>query len=172
MYFEENNGCFTARQQNEKILIEAWGNNALRVRVTHNSDFNNDDKALSPVKSSVEITLEDSRAVIKNGKISCIISKSGGLKFFKEGNSILKEYARDWRNLNGHSPSMKFFAREFKPVSGNDYSITARFEAQDREKIYGMGQYQQPELDLKGCVLELAQRNSQISVPFCISNKG
>ena len=67
---------------------------------------------------------------------------------------------------------MKFHAREFKAVSGNDYSITARFESQDGEKIFGMGQYQQPELDLKGCVLELAQRNSQISVPFYLSNKG
>ena len=28
-----------------------------------------------------------------------------------------------------------------------------------------MGQYQQHELDLKGCMLELAQRNSQVSVP-------
>jgi alpha-D-xyloside xylohydrolase len=35
-----------------------------------------------------------------------------------------------------------------------------------------MGQYQQALLDLKGCVLELAQRNSQSSVPFMLSNLG
>ena len=35
-----------------------------------------------------------------------------------------------------------------------------------------MGQYQQPYLDLKGCTLELAQRNSQISVPFALSSFG
>lgn len=35
-----------------------------------------------------------------------------------------------------------------------------------------MGQYQQPNLDLKGCMLELAQRNSQASVPFLLSNRG
>ncbi len=35
-----------------------------------------------------------------------------------------------------------------------------------------MGQYQQPWLDLKGCIVELAQRNSQASVPFLLSNKG
>ncbi|MGO0765411.1 TIM-barrel domain-containing protein, partial [Citrobacter freundii] len=40
------------------------------------------------------------------------------------------------------------------------------------EKIYGMGQYQQANLDLKGCVLELAQRNSQASVPFMLSSLG
>ena len=35
-----------------------------------------------------------------------------------------------------------------------------------------MGQYQQPYLDLKGCTLELAHRNSQASVPFLLSNRG
>jgi alpha-D-xyloside xylohydrolase len=35
-----------------------------------------------------------------------------------------------------------------------------------------MGQYQQPWLDLKGCTLELAQRNSQASVPFMHSSLG
>jgi alpha-D-xyloside xylohydrolase len=35
-----------------------------------------------------------------------------------------------------------------------------------------MGQYQQPWLDLKGCALELAQRNSQASVPFMQSSLG
>lgn len=35
-----------------------------------------------------------------------------------------------------------------------------------------MGQYQQPYLELKGCVLELAQKNSQTTVPFAVSNMG
>jgi len=40
------------------------------------------------------------------------------------------------------------------------------------EKIYGMGQYQQEYLDLKGLDLELAHRNSQASVPFALSSLG
>ena len=63
-------------------------------------------------------------------------------------------------------------AREFVPIIGGDYALTVRFEANAGEKIYGMGQYQQPFLELKGAELELAQRNSQASVPFMISNKG
>ena len=35
-----------------------------------------------------------------------------------------------------------------------------------------MGQYQQPFLDLKGCTLELAQRNSQVTIPFALSSLG
>ena len=35
-----------------------------------------------------------------------------------------------------------------------------------------MGQYQQKYMNMKGCMLELAQRNSQVSVPFYVSNIG
>ena len=65
-------------------------------------------------------------------------------------------------------------AREFKPHAGrDDFHLTMRLESIDRnEKIYGMGQYQQPYLDLKGLDLELAQRNSQASVPFAVSSLG
>ena len=35
-----------------------------------------------------------------------------------------------------------------------------------------MGQYQQEIMDLKGCNLELAHRNSQASIPFYVSSLG
>ena len=46
------------------------------------------------------------------------------------------------------------------------------FEAFDDEKIFGMGQYQEKNLNKKGAILELAHRNSQASVPFMVSNRG
>jgi alpha-D-xyloside xylohydrolase len=64
-------------------------------------------------------------------------------------------------------------AREFRPNVGGDFKLTARFESLDpKEKLYGMGQYQQPYLDIKGHQLELAHRNSQASVPFLLSSRG
>ncbi len=54
-----------------------------------------------------------------------------------------------------------------------DYHLTMRLESLDREeRIYGMGQYQQPYLNLKGLDLEMAHRNSQASVPFAVSSRG
>lgn len=94
------------------------------------------------------------------------------MEFFRDGVSILKEYSRDGIGSNDHSGCMRFSARNFKPVSGCDYDISMRFEADGSEKIYGMGQYQRPNLNLKGCVRELAQRKSQISIPFYLSSKG
>ncbi len=172
MYFSQNNDRLIAKRSNETVLVEPWGKNALRVRATQNSSFLGGNKALSDKTGTAEITVNEHYAEIRNGKLRCAVYDNGHIEFFNETESILSEYSRDWNEMRGHSPSMKFHSREFKPVSGNDYRITARFEADKNEKIYGMGQYQQPNLDLKGCVLELAQRNSQISIPFYISNKG
>ena len=49
--------------------------------------------------------------------------------------------------------SLEVEAREFKPITGGDYRLTMRFVSTPEEKIYGMGQYQQPYLDVKGADL-------------------
>ena len=152
MYYSENNSLIY-RRGNETVMIEPWGANALRVRVTYNPGFTGVDHALERVESKAQVEVGEMFAAITNGKISCRLSKSGRLKFFKDGQLILKEYSRDWSSANGHSPSMKVSARELKPICGSDYNITMRFEADSSEKIFGMGQYQQPNLDLKGCIL-------------------
>lgn len=48
-----------------------------------------------------------------------------------------------------------------------------RLESVDKnERIYGVGQYRQPYLDLTGLDLELAPRNSQASIPFAVPSLG
>jgi len=173
MRFYQQGNALIAKHQNETVRIEAWGNHALRIRATQSADFSAENHALSECNTDgAKIEIADSSAVIQNGKIRCVFSGRGYITFYNGQKQILKEYCRDWCGANEHSPSMKISAREFKPVSGADYRIIMRFEADKDEKIYGMGQYQQPNLDLKGCILELAQRNSQISIPFYLSSKG
>jgi alpha-D-xyloside xylohydrolase len=67
---------------------------------------------------------------------------------------------------------LKVTSREYKGLAGNDWHLSVRFESNDGEQFFGMGQYQQSYLDLKGCSLELAQRNSQVSIPFALSSLG
>lgn len=94
--------------------------------------------------------------------------------YHADGRLLLEEYCRNRRDLlDAKCSAIEVEAREFKPVQGGDYHLTMRFESVDKnEKIYGMGQYQQPYLDLKGLDLELAHRNSQASVPFAVSSLG
>ncbi len=161
----------------EKLWIEPWGKNALRVRATKESEMPEYDWALSetPRETAAKIEIFDDSAQIINGNIKATVSSFGKIKVFDSDDRLLmEEYARHRQDLQDPKCSALLVdAREFKPIIGGDYHLTARWESVDpNEKLYGMGQYQQPNLDLKGTDLELAQRNSQASVPFMLSSLG
>ena len=170
--FEIKANTLQFSRNGETVVIYAQGQDALRVRATMNCAFDDRDWALegAPV-GEAEIRLEGDGAVITNGAISARVDRLGKIRFYKSGVQILEEYYRCYEYDMPHTPSLRIVAREYKPIRGGDYECTLRFEAQ-KEKLYGMGQYQQDCLDLKGCTLELAQRNSQASVPFLLSSLG
>ena len=61
-------------------------------------------------------------------------------------------------------------AHDYRALKGGAYQLKVSFDSNPDEKIYGMGQYQQERMNLKGCNLELAHRNSQASIPFYVSS--
>ena len=164
------------RYDAEEVWIEPWGSDALRVRATKESRMPEEDWALiCKGKAEAELSYTEQGARIVNGKIRAEITKLGKITMYHaDGRLILEEYCRNRRDLlDPKCSAIEVEAREFKPVQGGDYHLTMRFESVDKEeKIYGMGQYQQPYLDLKGLDLELAHRNSQASVPFALSSLG
>ena len=170
--FEIRDNMLQISRNGETVVIYAQGQDALRVRATMNCAFDDRDWALEGAAvGNADIRLEGDSAVITNGALSARIDRLGKIRFYKNGVQILEEYYRCYEYDMPHTPSLRIVAREYKPIRGGDYECTLRFEAQ-REKLYGMGQYQQDCLDLKGCTLELAQRNSQASVPFLLSSLG
>ncbi len=164
------------RYDAEEVWIEPWGPNALRVRATKEGRMPEEDWALScKGKTDADITFTGQGARIVNGKIRAEITRLGKIMIYHaDGRLLLEEYCRNRRDLlDAKCSAVEVEAREFKPIQGGDYHLTMRFESVDKdEKIYGMGQYQQPYLDLKGLDLELAHRNSQASVPFALSSLG
>ena len=189
------------KKGNETLLIECWGTDSLRVRATLESEFIDENWALTEKienkkagiklqnyksggvigekfnggeKSNDSETIEsEMNAIITNGRVSCHVSSNGVLSFYKDDKPVLCEAYRFYDSkATKHSCCTKICAREFKGITGGDYKLTVRFEPADEEKIFGMGQYPIPYLDLKGCALELAQRNSQISIPFAVSSLG
>ena len=170
--FEIKDNMLQISRNGETVVICAQGQDALRVRATMNCAFDDRDWALEGAAvGNADIRLEGDSAVITNGALSARIDRLGKIRFYRSGVQILEEYYRCYEYDMPHTPSLRIVAREYKPIRGGDYECTLRFEAQ-REKLYGMGQYQQDCLDLKGCTLELAQRNSQASVPFLLSSLG
>lgn len=155
----------------EKLIIEPWGENSLRVRSTVLGEVLDTDYALLPVREvASKIEIKENKASITNGKITALIEeiprfKSGQISFYNQkGKLLLKEI--------GPKGCLNLSARKFKPIIGGDYRLTVTFESNPNEKLFGMGQYQQEIMDIKNCNLELTHRNSQASIPFVLSSLG
>jgi alpha-D-xyloside xylohydrolase len=159
---------------NETVWIESWGKNSLRLRSTYLSKMSGEDWALLASKDYASIIkINEESAEINNGKISAKLSAHGKITFYNQkGNVLLEEFVRNRNSVTEYCSALEIKAREFKPLAGDSYQLTVRFESDPKEKVFGMGQYQQKFLDLKNCSLELAHRNSQASVPFALSSLG
>lgn len=178
MFFSIKNHSLIARRQTELLCIEPWGKDALRVRATQYTDFTGRRWALSEEisadRKTADITIDGTQsASVQNGRVKATVNAAGVLSFYRDDTLLLREYYRNYFGTESReSRCLKIVSRDYKPIIGGDYTLTVRFESNDNERFFGMGQYQQPYLDLKGCVLELAQRNSQVSVPFAVSSLG
>ncbi len=170
-YFEEKNGALIFRENGETVKVEGWAENSLRVRGGILTDIPEESIALLPSKPlSPEIKIEERRASIANGKIKAVLEvQTWGnalqITFLNQKNEVLLREISDGGALCKR-------ARHYKTLPGGGFLLKASFESNPFEKIYGMGQYQQEKMNLKGCNLELAHRNSQASVPFYISSLG
>ena len=193
--YQENNRLVIAENKSQ-VWIEPWGENSLRVRMTAEPVMDGNDWALcekvKECKADIRFTEIDvtdpwykseeyahyhqtaKEWQLTNGKITAKVSYEGWISYYNQkGELLTAEYWRNRNRINRYCVPLRVDARELKPIQGStDYTLVARFEAFDDEKIFGMGQYQEKHLDKKGATLELAHRNSQASVPFYISSRG
>ncbi|MGL4589010.1 MAG: glycoside hydrolase family 31 protein [Mycoplasmatales bacterium] len=176
-------------QYDKEILwIEGCGENSLRIRATILNEMPENQFGLleeSEIKTTTIKFSQDGRTIY-NGKINATITNRNSIVFKNNnGEILLEEYIRlravvndtgnedvNLEQTNDFSSTLKLKSREYKPGYGDNFAITCRFEANKNEKIFGMGQYQENYLDLKNTVIELAQRNSQCTIPFYLSNLG
>ena len=170
-YFERQNDSLLFRFNGETVMVSPWGEDSLRTRAALFNELSDNSPALlSPAKSEPVIELGERQAVITNGKIHAVLSLQDWgdelqISYYNQkGELLLQEIP------NGGALFLK--ARRFQSLPGDSFFLTASFLSNPSEKIYGMGQYQQETLNLKGCNLELAHRNSQASIPFYVSSLG
>jgi alpha-D-xyloside xylohydrolase len=174
-YLSQEGDRLVRRQGGETLWVEPWGENSLRIRATRQRAIDaSQDWALEPAAPSTpQITITDDAARITNGRVTATIDRYGIVEFTNQrGERLLREY---WQVLDtgAETSSIAIPGRAYKPVLGSDdCELTVSFLPQAGERIYGLGQRQIAELDMKGCTLELAHRNSQASIPFALSNRG
>ena len=196
MIFTKEENALVMQRGNEKIVIEAWGKNSLRVRESRQAKMDENDWALNPLSQEdkdlakrAEIKIEEVditepwvrdgshqkalQAQITNGNICAKVSFEGWISFYNQkGQLLTQEYWRTRDRIDRYAVPLRVEGRELKPLTGtSDFVLTARFEAFENEHIYGMGFYQDACFDRKGSSMELAQRNSQTSVPFFVSSR-
>lgn len=170
-YFEETNGKLIFRENGETVLLEAWGTDSIRVRSCMMGEIQDTNAALlEPEKMDALIEISEMEATIANGRIKAHLEvqewgKKLRITFLNQKEEVLLQEI-----TNGGALTLN--ARQYKSLPGGHYRLKASFASNPEEKIYGMGQYQQERMNLKGCNLELAHRNSQASIPFYVSNLG
>lgn len=171
-YFEIENSVLRFRNHGETLELTPWGQNGLRVRSAVMHEIEDTRYALLEPQETLDIELcaDDKQAYIRNGKITATLEVPPGrdvarIVFTNQNGDVLLEEITE-----GGALALK--ARQFTALGGGDHSISVSFRGSDDERLYGMGQNQLETLNLNHYTLELAQRNSQASIPFVISSRG
>lgn len=150
----------------ETVLLQPWGRDGLRVRATKNATFKDLPGALLPQSDPGAVAeMVDGAGVLTNGGIRAVLTPEGRLQFFETatGKPILEEPEREILVPSG---------REYRPLRSDLHHTEVRFLAEKGERFYGLGQHRHGLLNQKGCVLDLAHRNCEVSIPFTVSSRG
>ncbi|GHF53737.1 alpha-D-xyloside xylohydrolase [Amycolatopsis bartoniae] len=159
--------------QHEVLRVEPWGPDSVRVRAGQHTILDDVPGALVPPKpTDVTVTTEEREGRLVNGGLTAIVEiaesdtgDSALLRFVRtcSGEELLaEERAHFWW------PGARLFS-----ATGNGYArLEQRFAAYEGERLYGLGQHTHGRLDQKGLVLDLVQRNAEVSIPFLLSSRG
>jgi len=159
---------------NETLVIEPWGQDGLRVRVTIGPEILDTQWALTEaVASHATIEISEKAAVIRNGKISAriqdIYTQKGHLQFFRHsGEQVISILSEQDYVVHAHNPG----TRIFKPSPDGLTHSEIHFAPRNGERFYGMGLNATGGVNLKGTVIDLYQRHVKHLVPFLVSSEG
>ncbi|NJP46458.1 glycoside hydrolase family 31 protein [Actinacidiphila epipremni] len=171
--FDVAGHTLTWRHGHHLLAVQPWGADGVRVRAGLDRVLPDLPGALSARQPPVDeagfearVAPDGASATLRYGKVRVEVDGRSGLVAFHHagtGAQVLREQpAHFW----WPGP------RHFDPLGGGLHRIEQRFAAYDGERIYGLGQHGHGRLDQKGMVLELAQRNGEVSVPFALSSRG
>ena len=160
---------WTGRQ--ETLRIEPWGANALRVRAKVGGEILEDlpgallEGPPGDSGAGAWVELGPHAATIVNGELTATVTLTGRITFTRssDGTELLAEQdAHFW-----------WPGPRLRTAHGNGYArLEQRFAAYPDERLYGLGQHQHGLFDQKGAVIDLVQRNSEVTIPFLVSSRG
>jgi alpha-D-xyloside xylohydrolase len=149
------------RSGEEVLRVEPWGPDSVRVRVARTRIRSDVPGALLDAADGSAYLDGPSRLVV--GRLVVELCDQGVLRFSKDGKELLAE-----QRAHFAWPGPRLFS----PTGDDYYRLEQRFAAYDDEKLFGLGQHQHGRLDHKGMVVDLVQRNSEVTIPFALSSRG
>ena len=189
--FRECDGGIEWRSADQFVRVEAWGDDAVRVRSGVGRLLEDQPGALldPPAPTSapiIELPLPGSASSAAEAEIGMTSGVKGppavllhGLLRVEISPAGLVRFARsDWavgvEELLAEQPAHFWWpgARNFTALGNGAYRIEQLFKAYEGERFYGLGQHQHGLLDQKGAVIDLVQRNTEVTIPFLLSNRG
>jgi alpha-D-xyloside xylohydrolase len=162
---------------NDGVLIHLPGSNGRSIKLEVVSD-----KIIHVIKSPVEAFQKDTSLMVVGGNkktawsvdtkrnettlstavLRVIVDLSTGATKFHD----LKRQTLLEEDKNGSS----FVATKID--SGPSWQIKQTFLSPGNEAFYGLGQHQQGIMNYKGEFIELLQNNTEVAIPFLVSNNG
>ena len=170
-FFTQFDNRLVWEREGEIVWIEPYGPDVIRFRASKSLRIQEQEwGGLVPAqKSKIIIEIDADKARMING-LTVLEIKQDGQVFIKDrcDRVLLEEFYRDRRvSIAPIRP-----ARCYRAKSSDTFETDLYFKPNEGERLYGMGQYLNNCLDLKGCSLELAQKNTQCSIPFVMSSYG
>lgn len=164
--FREIEGGLEWHARHEVLRVEPWGTDSVRVRVGLETIRDDVPGALGePPRSAAQVKITGAGARLTNGLVAVDVSADGLLRFSRTdtGTELLaEEPAHFWW------PGPRLFTS----TGNGHHRIEQRFRAYDDERVFGLGQHTHGLFDQKGAVVDLVQRNAEVSIPFWFSSRG
>lgn len=162
MFNEIENG-FEWRGSHQVLRAQAWGADGIRVRAGLSHIREDLPGALVENSPSTGKVSLGATAVLVSGSLTLEVTADGMLRFTREGVELIaEERAHFW----WPGP------RVYTSTGNGYYRIEQRFKAYEDEHVHGLGQHTHGLFDQKGAVVDLVQRNAEVSVPFLVSSRG
>jgi alpha-D-xyloside xylohydrolase len=151
----------------KKIRLQPISEQIIHVTAIADKDFPEDRSLMSVQASNLKAQFTANSAndivTLKTSALNVEVSTATGLITYKDAsNKVLLAQSKVIE------PALT--PKVFNGESSNQ--ITQIFDAQENEAYYGLGQHQEGIVNYRGRRVDLIQYNTEIAVPFFISNKG
>ena len=162
---------WSARQ--ETLRAEPWGPDAIRVRSCLGPVLDGLPGALAeapPPFTPAVAEAGENAARLVNGRLTAELTTGDA-----HGQAVLRFTRTDTGSELLAEQPIHFWwpgPRLFTPGGNGYHRLEQYFRGYEGERLYGLGQHAHGLLDQKGTVIDLVQRNGEVTIPFLLSSRG